>query len=76
MPTTANVIYLIRFLGHQSNLGVLGVRLEKTINVDLTKLFRECNVIHFRNLLVSDKYQAMLKEGFFDAIHFLYRESR
>jgi len=47
------------------------MRLKKTIHIDLTKLASKVNVVLLRDVLIPDKYQAMVRERLPDAIDFV-----
>ena len=47
------------------------MRLKKTIYIDLTKLASKVNVVLLRDVLIPDKYQAMVRERLPDAIDFV-----
>ncbi len=62
VPTAANIVFLVRFLGDQSNLRVIWMRGEEAVDVYVSKSLGKGDMILFAGVLISKKDDAVFPQ--------------
>ena len=71
MPPAADVLLLVGLLFDQGNLRMLTVRLEETVDIDITPAFGKCDVIQLTEALITKKEKSMANERRLDGLKLL-----